>query len=116
MTNTHINVGGHKITTNQIKGHTQLTPESGVTGTVFCCIVNGICFVGFSNVSAPVNAIIVKGLPKAEIGGTFPLLGQVHVWVTNDGNTAKITCSSAAAMSGIYAYICYPIATSWQPS
>jgi len=116
MKNTHIKIGENKVTTNQIKGYTQLTPESGVTGTMSYCIVNGICFVGFSNVSASVNTVLVKGLPKTEIGGTFPIVGQVHVWVTNDGDTAKITCGSAAAMSGIYAYLCYPIATSWQSS
>lgn len=51
MTNTHINVGGHKITTNKVGEVKDISNklQTGISVTYFAQykVVNGICFMSF---------------------------------------------------------------------
>ena len=71
MTNTHITIGGHKITTNKVgELHSITNLKTGWTGTLWWTVNNGICYLAgdtITNSSAGGGQIIYEGnipLPK----------------------------------------------------
>ena len=92
MTNTHINVGGHKITTNKVgQVHTVTSGfQNSFTGTLYWGVTNGVCTLYFDG-NAPNtsnnNRIIYSGVPKAKVSVLTPTYGSVaYAYVGTSGN------------------------------
>jgi hypothetical protein len=113
MTNTHITIGGHKITTNKVGQVHTATNGASATGTVRWTVSNGICFIGFTNVSCPVNTTIATNVPQAKMGGAIPLTNRL-VWVT--GNPTRLDNGAQSALAGEYFLFSYPVADDWVES
>ena len=121
MTNTHINVGGHKITTNKVGQVHEITSlESGFSGTLYWSVNNGICTVNVWNLSVTgtaTNRPIYKSLPKAKQSVVQALhLGNSLYgdWYIIAGTT-QINLNNYI-VGGMYASLTYPVADDWVES
>lgn len=119
MTNTHINVGGHKITTNKVGTVHTVTSgfENGFTGTVQWCVTNGICCVQATLVRTSTGSAlsVYTGLPKAKLGANVPAFnnrGSIYI----DTNTNVLGCTVLAANQNLYSSMSYPVADDWVES
>lgn len=125
MTNTHINVGGHKITTNRVKrGQATLnTTDFGGTGSVYYKVVNGMCTVLIAQIIGNSSAVgqdkvLATGLPKCGLYTSYPIwdgsiqnMGYAYIqegttyFVCHPHNTNMFWCSFV-----------YPVADDWVES
>lgn len=112
MTNTHINVGGHKITTNKVGQVQTAELESGVTGgTVQYCVTNGICCVIMGNITCGAS-YITKKLPTCKWGnGYLYVLNEASKYTIVLHGTELI--ASTYSLSGFYGVFSYPVADDW---
>ena len=106
MTNTHITVGGHKVTTNRVKRGqaTYNTTDFDVTasGGVFYKVVNGVCSVLITQCSGKAatvdtDKVLATDLPKCGMYMSYP------VW---DGNIQN--CGYAFIVEGQTQIVCHP--------
>ena len=118
MTNTHINFGGHKVTTNKVgQVHTTTTLQNGFEGEVKWVVVNGICILDVSFRRASVEyteTIVCSGIPKAKTRMANDVSGGYRL-IVNEGETDFKACCYIADM-----YSCgeltYPVADDWVES
>lgn len=121
MTNTHINVGGHKITTNKVGvNHKITTLETGFSGDLYWNVTNGICFVsvwGITVTGTGTNRAILKTLPKAK----NTAVATIHYgnaiwgdWYITGGTTIIFVNNYTANL--MYASLSYPVADDWVES
>lgn len=120
MTNTHINVGGHKITTNKVGQVHYVTSGfiNGYTGTLRWCVTNGICVIatdGWGRSSGDGRIIGYTGLPPAKM----PCFSQVG---DNYGNLGIDTQGNLSVYQGsgnlvqLWHELVYPVADDWVES
>lgn len=124
MTNTHITLGGHKITTNKVgQVHSITTLLNGYTGTVVYCVTNGICHVATYGITASqVLSGVVKiceGLPKAKMSAFATRLASTNPVVESiiyiNVNTTDLIGTSLQNLP-LYLCISYPVADDWVES
>lgn len=119
MPNTHINVGGHKITTNKVGTvHTVTTGfETGFSGTITWQVTNGICFIttAVSGTSTGINQVVYTAIPKAKIGAWAACYSNRGGIVAVE-NTTNLQASVLTANSTLYATLVYPVADDWVES
>ena len=124
MENTHVNVSGHKITTNKVgtehEIHTFLSPniseasQSGFYPGVYYTIINGICYVAIELLWSTATgdfAICNLPLPKngrRAIGDLFQSRGSYYLLANGELHIVVIT--SSANLLGSF---CYPVADDW---
>ena len=129
MTNTHINVGGHKITTNRVgRVHnttvntTDYNSNFGNAGVSYK-VVNGTCHVLITQitpktVSVNLDKTLASGLPKCGLytaytiwNASFQNIGYVFI----DSNSVSITCHPNAETM-FWCNFSYPVADDWVES
>lgn len=116
MTNTHINVGGHKITTNKVgsKHYTEAL-SSGFTGGIQWCVTNGICvmsMIGVQPGSTGGSQVVLNGIPKPKIYA-YTSDGTNSFWIIEDTN---VLYANANAIYQEYLTLVYPVADDWVES
>ena len=114
MTNTHINVGGHKITTNKVGQVHTATLINGATGTVKWCITNGTCHVYLANVktNGAGTITISNDMPKAKLcGQNANVAGDAYVY----DDTTLLNVGNYGA-DALYFAFDYPVADDWVES
>ena len=115
MTNTHINVGGHKITTNKVGQVKTATNVSTASGTVQYVVANGICCLLLSNVTTTEGTgdwrNIATNIPKAKLGG---------LWILASGNQVRTNNTNVQVYksngNANYGMVSYPVADDWVES
>ena len=122
MTNTHINVGGHKITTNKVgQVHTITNLLNGFTGTVRWVVTNGICTISISGVgrtSVQSSAVkLLENVPKAKI----PAYVDCNNYTQNarlyiEANTTDLIFTYTTSTSSVWTTLVYPVADDWVES
>ena len=116
MTNTHINVGGHKITTNKVGEVHTATVVSPFTGNVTWCVTNGLCYVQIWNLSNSYTdgqqRTVATGLPKAKMGGSNCYFDRIF-YVFEGSTVLTLECTSAGLS---YTSYTYPVADDWVES
>ena len=120
MTNTHITIGGHKVTTNKVgQVHTITSVSSGwtIVGYIKWCVINGFCYVIVWGVNASVegtNQTVCSGLPEGKLlGGSASAPGANLCWVHTGGVLQADIYNTAY---GLYTSIVYPVADNWVES
>lgn len=128
MTNTHINVGGHKITTNkvgEIKIATVETANFTSGSEIRYTVTNGMCTLYFylipkttsnSNVAACYN--LPK--PKTYFYCAVPAVGGETsarlILISNVNNKGRLGFWNTTSSNGSYFTISYPVADDWVES
>lgn len=117
MTNTHITIGGHKVTVNKVG---QVHTPSAQTGapTISWVVTNGLCCVYLSVSPPSAGTYNLTGFPKAKITAsascvksrTAPSTGMVTI----DANTTTIVVDTQDATS--HCTLVYPVADDWVES
>ena len=120
MTNTHINVGGHKITTNKVGTVHDISaniqsPWTG-SGSVKYCVTNGWCQIRIWGVQNSYTdwsqRIFCTGVPKAKVG--VASVGRLFTFYVFEGETQIII---EPGYSGpIYQTLEYAVADDWVES
>lgn len=129
MTNTHINVGGHKVTTNKttsIKTTTVNTTDFdsnyGNNGVIYK-VVNGICSVLITQItpkSATIynNKVLATNLPKCGLYTSYPIwnasfqnIGYIYI----EQNTTHIIAHPNTG-DMFWCSFSYPVADDWVES
>lgn len=129
MTNTHINVGGHKITTNKVGtvhnttvNTTDFNSNFGNDGVAYK-VVNGICSVLITQItpktaSISLNKTLASGLPKCGLYTSYPIWNasfQNIGYVFIDSNSVSITCHPTTGDMFWCSFV-YPVADDWVES
>lgn len=130
MTNTHINVGGHKITTNKVgQVHTLPISSSAVSSTSYkleYVVTNSVCIISaYLDRIVPMSfTAIVTGLPKPKISTITqgfpnpsapgsPALARIQI----SGSSGQLLISNGASSNvSIYLTMSYPVADDWVES
>ena len=120
MTNTHITIGGHKVTTNKVGQVHTATKATGVTGTITWCVTNGICNLYWYNIETPstgTDQLLTSDIPTPKISS--PILSTP---VSSMSGATFVGCCYVSS-SGLYANkrqssdfigtISYPVADDW---
>lgn len=128
MTNTHINVGGHKITTNKVGQVKQVPLSSSVsTGyTLEYVVTNGICTISaYLDRIVPMSlTVVATGLPNPKMdtitqshtnatSPTNPILTRVSKG-TNSGSL--LVGQGSSSNCSVYFTMSYPVADDWVES
>lgn len=130
MTNTHINIGGHKVTTNKVgQVHTVSSADLGANitvnsgGSIVWQVVNNVCYMTIYNVQCSAtggNVLIKQNIPKAT--------GKRNVMALTDGvGTLRATCTMGVDATSIsvgvgtanvpfFGSFIYPVADDWVES
>ena len=128
MTNTHINVGGHKITTNKVGQLHNLTPASGITvptnGFIKYCVINGMCTISVWNVTASTTGFVPlsnDAVPPCKLNsclnvlyndsGSGSIVGDMYVYANE--NTVYVDIKNTIKF---YGSLTYPVADDWVES
>lgn len=119
MTNTHINVGGHKITTNKVgQVHTVTSGfVNGYSGTILWCVNNGVCLVtaiDFGRSSGDGRIAAYSGLPTARMD-VYSQIGDNYGNIGVSGNTLSIY-QGAGNLVKVWHSISYPVTDDWVES
>lgn len=123
MTNTHINIGGHKITTNKVGSVHKITNlNTGFSvqgaGRVEWCVANGFCCLAIVSIRAAstgTNQIVLSsGVPPAKSACYGATKYGDLVFVNTDG-TLRMDVSSNSS-TNLYASMAYPVADDWVES
>lgn len=127
MINTHINVGGHKITTNKVGQVHNITSSdlganmsfvSGGRGT--WCVTNGICFICLYGIQSSTTGTqaMLKNVPTPKIQCVMPMGNGGSAIITSFNCNAGATTVMCAinANSPFYGTVCYPVADDWVES
>ena len=124
MTNTHINVGGHKITTNKVgEVHTVTSGFSNnYSGTINWCVINGICYVNVAVKSTTAYSgeqNIYAALPKAKLGYQYyrGIEGADYVYVQRITDASALVSGPYSTANRTMIVSCiYPVADDWVES
>lgn len=124
MTNTHINVGGHKITTNEIGSVHYISPTNTSIGVEILGYVvhNRMCTITIWNLSISTTGMITitsGNIPKAKCNILSTLIdgnnGTPRGDVFIEGSS---TLNAIVSTAGGYMYtsLTYPVADDWVES
>ena len=124
MTNTHINVGGHKITTNKVGQVHSVTSgfSNGFAGIVKWVVTNGICTISAYGIykAGTGNSIeILANIPKAKITVSNDVVLQSspflhgHMYVNEAGTSLMGSPTNGV---GEWNTLSYPVADDWVES
>lgn len=131
MTNTHITVGGHKITTNKVGSvhNIDLTTISttyfDTSASLTWCVLNGVCYINAyfvmkttcSGYYIPSSSLPLP-LPKlGYFGGQLAETGTTRglVYIVPNGNNAQIGLW-LDNLGGNYFSCSYPVSDNWVES
>lgn len=124
MTNTHINIGGHKITTNKVGSVHNITNkiQSGFTvNSASYVITNGICTVTCIRLAATAtatNKLMLVDLPKAKNTVYFVCpsdFGVANLFGHIGTNETNVIVNINNTSNG-YLTFSYPVADDWVES
>ena len=117
MTNTHITIGGHKITTNKVgQVHTVTSLASGFTGAIIWCVTNGICVASLwplTPSAAGANQTVYSDMPKCKTGAVASVLDGGACYIQPNSTVLQIDVNNTNAK---YFQIAYPVADDWVES
>ena len=130
MTNTHINVGGHKITIGKQASLKVATINSSAFNTneshCYYCVKNGICFVKGHIVplsAFTANTLFASGVPtpwmmsyQQTVGTSTVGTGNRNITITVSGGVGIINATGGNTASESYFTIAYPVADDWVES
>lgn len=128
MTNTHINVGGHKITTNkvgQIKTATVETANFTSASEIRYVVTNGICTTYFylipkTTSNSNVAACLDLPKPKMSLYCAVPAVGGETtarlVLISELNNKGRLGWWNTTSSNGSYFTLSYPVADDWVES
>lgn len=119
MTNTHITVGGHKITTNKVGGVKNFTLSTATADVSQYCVINNSCYVKCWNLAKTTtgSSTIATGLPKPRfscgITGFGGNVAKGFLYIETNGN---LSYDCFVANSGAFVLFVYPVADDWVES
>ena len=128
MTNTHINVGGHKITTNKVGEVHSATVETSnfATGSEIRYVVtNGICTTYFYLIpkttgNSNVGACFDLPNPKMSVYCAVPAVGGETtarlILISSVNNKGRLGFWNNTSANGSYFTLSYPVADDWVES
>ena len=123
MTNTHITIGGHKVTTNKVGTlHNITTLEAGFSfgsgGALKWIVRNGICVISMQEVQSSTignNKLLIKDIPPninmVEWGMCYDNRGALFIFPNATELRVNVT-----SLSNLNATIVYPVADDWVES
>lgn len=127
MTNTHVNFGGHKVTTNKV-GQVHQIPVSSSASTGYeleYVVTNGMCTIsGYLDRIVPLSSltVVATGLPKPKmytvtqsqvnaISPSNPIL--IRIQRSSDGNGEMLVAQGSSSNCSVYFTMSYPVADDW---
>lgn len=119
MENTHVTIGGHKVTTNKVgQVHTITTGFlNSHSGKIVWSVTNGICVCVLDNVKRSATTGWLKvysGLPKAK--HYVYNLCTLNILLNVAGTDLSLYYAGSEVGVGVYDTIIYPVADDWVES
>ena len=119
MTNTHINIGGYKVTTNKVGQVHTVTLTGATSDFTQYKVINGTCFLKSWNLQKTTtgSTTIATGLPPASPSfGVTTFGGNVIMGFLFVDETGKLSYDCFVANSGAYIAFSYPVSSGWVES
>lgn len=126
MINTHINIGGHKVTTNKVGTVGEVSLNGSYVSTsykLYYCVTNGVCtatvYLNNLKVMSGLTTVIASGLPAPKFtitqGYPNPQGGIINTRIADNNGVGELLAGNNTQAS-VYCTWTYPVADAWEES